>query len=550
MSPVSIPEAPQFQAASEQTVWEALMEQLPAEVTVIAGQRITDHAREVEMDFLVLWPNRGIIALEVKGGTVSVQDGEWYQSDSSARRRLDKTPIEQIRLAKHELSGFLKPRLSFNLGRMVHAVVLPYTQAPKRWSVPDAPRDLVAFAEDLLGLERFLGNALDNQGASPGVLTEKQVAQVVKTLRATQRAVENVQLRAREIEDEGNLLTREQEKVLSLLRFQQRAQLIGGAGSGKTHLALMKARAQARQGLRVALVCYSRGLARHFELTAAGWPEDERPLFVGLFHDLPVMLGAEPKPESASRQEMASYYDEFLPQRLLELAGDLPDQHRFEAIVVDESQDFADTWWHGLTKCLLGGQEGKLFVFADAHQQVFDREGDAPITLDPFPLDDNLRNSAQIAECFAPLTPMTQIPRMEPGAAVRFVPVPPDASVVDMADDAVESLMDDGWDPGQIALLTTGRRHPEQVSRAETMGYPGYWDEFFAGDDVFYGHVLGFKGLERPVVVLAMNDEPGDKSVQKLYVGLSRARALLVVVGRPQQLIEIGGQDVYERIAG
>ncbi|MGO1319432.1 MAG: NERD domain-containing protein [Galactobacter sp.] len=550
MPPVSIPEVPEFQAASERTVWEALMEQLPDDVTVIAGQRITDHAREVEIDFLVLWPGRGIIALEVKGGTVAVQDGDWYQADSTGKRRLDKTPVEQIRLAKHELSTFLKPRLSFNLGRMVHAVVLPYTQEPKRWSVPDAPRDLVAFAEDLLGMERFLTTALDNQGAAVGVLSAKQVAQVVKTLRATHRAVENVQLRSREIEDAGNLMTREQEKVLSLLRFQQRAQLIGGAGSGKTHLALMKARDQARQGLRVALVCYSRGLARHFELTVAGWPEEERPQFVGLFHDLPLILGAEPEPEDVGREDIARYYDEFLPKRLLELAGDLPDEHRFEAIVVDESQDFADTWWHGLTKCLLGGQEGKLFVFADAHQQVFDREGDAPITLDPFPLDDNLRNSAQIAACFAPLTPVTQVPRMEPGAPVRFVPVPPDASVVDMADDAVESLMDDGWEPGQIALLTTGRRHPEQVARVDDMGYPGYWDEFFARSDVFYGHVLGFKGLERPVVVLAMNDEPGDKSVQKLYVGLSRARALLVVVGHPQQLIEIGGDEVYRRIAG
>lgn len=36
-------------------------------------------------------------------------------------------------------------------------------------------------------------------------------------------------------------------------------------------------------------------------------------------------------------------------------------------------------------------------------------------------------------------------------------------------------------------------------------GYEGYWDEFFAAKDVFYGHMLNFKGLERPVVVLAIN---------------------------------------------
>ena len=68
---------------------------------------------------------------------------------------------------------------------------------------------------------------------------------------------------------------------------------------------------------------------------------------------------------------------------------------------------------------------------------------------------------------------------------------------------------------------------------------------------MFYGHVLGFKGLERPVVVLALNDKPENAlATQKLYVGLSRARAELVVVGNAQVLKEIGGEDVYSRVAG
>jgi hypothetical protein len=71
-------------------------------------------------------------------------------------------------------------------------------------------------------------------------------------------------------------------------------------------------------------------------------------------------------------------------------------------------------------------------------------------------------------------------------------------------------------------------------------GWDGYRDAFFAGDDVFYGHVLGFKGLERPVVVLAVNGiRDQSRSREYLYVGLSRARTCLVVCGdldqSPQQ---------------
>ena len=72
--------------------------------------------------------------------------------------------------------------------------------------------------------------------------------------------------------------------------------------------------------------------------------------------------------------------------------------------------------------------------------------------------------------------------------------------------------------------------------QVETVGLAGcqeYWDGFFAGDGVFYGHVLGFKGLERTAVVLAVNGvrDPA-RGRTMLYTGLSRARVLLVVVGR------------------
>jgi hypothetical protein len=67
--------------------------------------------------------------------------------------------------------------------------------------------------------------------------------------------------------------------------------------------------------------------------------------------------------------------------------------------------------------------------------------------------------------------------------------------------DAVDALLDEGWRPEDIALLTTGSRHPEQSSR-QALGQRAYWESFWDAEQVFYGHVLGFKGLERRAVVL------------------------------------------------
>ena len=80
-------------------------------------------------------------------------------------------------------------------------------------------------------------------------------------------------------------------------------------------------------------------------------------------------------------------------------------------------------------------------------------------------------------------------------------------------------------------------------------GQEGYWDGFWDEDMVFYGHVLGCKGLERPAVVLGVNEGRDHERVrEKLYVGMSRATDQLVVVGEPERVRVIGGDAVARRL--
>ena len=67
---------------------------------------------------------------------------------------------------------------------------------------------------------------------------------------------------------------------------------------------------------------------------------------------------------------------------------------------------------------------------------------------------------------------------------------------------------------------------------------------------MFFGHVLGFKGLERPVVVLAVNrfGRGDERAREKLHVGLSRARDLLIVCGDPEVIRAVGGEGVLSRM--
>ncbi|GAA0629016.1 hypothetical protein GCM10009547_35820 [Sporichthya brevicatena] len=269
------------------------------------------------------------------------------------------------------------------------------------------------------------------------------------------------------------------------------------------------------------------------------------PAYVGTFHGLGKKWGG---PDGAD--DDSDFWEHRLPTEMVELAYALPPGERFDAFVIDEAQDFADTWWPALLAGLRDEENGGLYVFADDGQRVFARQGTPPVPLVPVLLEENLRNTVPIAESFGPLAPMRMRYRGGPGGPVEFLECSTD-DVLGMADDAVESLLDEGWSPANIALLTTGRRHPEQTER-QARGQDTYWESFWDAEQVFYGHVLGFKGLERAAVVLAVNgfggDERDERAREKLYVGLSRARDRLIVCGDPAVIAAVGGEGLVARL--
>jgi len=300
---------------------------------------------------------------------------------------------------------------------------------------------------------------------------------------------------------------------------------------------------QGRQPQRVALLCYSIGLAEHLKRECASWGRRERPAFVGTFHEFGRQWGAP----DGNRTD-SEFWESELPRLMGDLALDLPDGQKYDAVVVDEAQDFADAWWTPVLRSLRDEDEGGLFVYSDENQRIFARFGRPPVALVPLVLDHNLRNTRQIHDCFGPLAPSRMYAVGGDGPEVRFVPSAPDEAE-SAADDVVDELLEEGWGPGRVALLTTGRRHPVQVERTEHHGQEGYWRSFWDAEDVFYGHVLGCKGLERTAVILCVNeDEPKGRAAERLYVGMSRATDLLVVVGDPRVVAAIGGPAVAARL--
>lgn len=539
--PHCYPSEPEFaeERRAERTVWEALRDQLPDEAALFHSVGLLENDREQELDLLVAWPGVGLAVIEVKGGHVTRDAQGWHQESKGVRRTIG-SPVVQAQDGQHVLTRYLTRRApDAAKARAAHVVAFPFTAVPASWEAPDCPRDIVLDKADLVDVAGKVRTAVERHGAGHQPLVSLDA--LVEALAGQMPGQTSLLSEAEEHEQRVSQMTREQLKTLDRLKYHRRLKVIGGAGTGKTWLALEQAKRLARSGERVALLCYSRGLARYLERVTATWPRKEQPSYVGLFHQLPIAWGA-----AEGADDDSDYWERRLPLELGELARGRDDL--FDSVVVDEAQDFGELWWTSLLSCLRDPEKGGLFVFLDEGQRVFLRQGVVPIDLPPYVLDENIRNTKRIAQLFGSLSGEPLKPRGLEGAAVRLVDVP-ESDVIDAADDAVERLLAEGWEPGQIALLTTQHRHPEQKNAVDLGGWAAYWDAFFAEEDVFYGHVLGFKGLERPVVVLAVNGfRDMERAKEMLYVGLSRARSLLVVVGPRSLLEQVGGGGVKSRL--
>lgn len=543
--PILVPPEPTFVNSSEQKVWEALRDQLAPGDALVTGLRISDRRKDHEIDLAVAFEGGGVVVVEVKGSKVWCdEDGWWIERHGNAR---PIHPVTQAREGLYALREWVTGTPQWGSRSPVrwgHAVVLPYTRVDDDFALVDARRWQVAGSHDLPRLAEFLRGVVTEQENTKRLLDSDDIAAMLASLDGRGLPQRDLIGQAEERGDEVERLSAEQAVILDAARMLRRVEVRGGAGSGKTWLAVEQARRLSRVGQRVALTCYSRGLAAWLQRRVASFPRKERPAYVGTFHNLGVEWGAP-----TGSDDDSDFWELELPRLMVDLGAAQPPGRLFDAVVIDEAQDFADLWWPAALAALRDEDAGGLYVFSDEGQRVFSRFGGPPAGLVPLVLDHNLRNTRQIATSFSTLTPIRMRVGEVDGPDVRLVECGPQ-DALGHADDAVDVLLEEGWRPQDVALLTTGSRHPEQVQR-QAAGQDTYWASFWDTDQVFYGHVLGFKGLERSAVVLALNERaPAERSRERLYVGLSRPRDQLVVCGDPDFVARVGGDAVLRRLRG
>jgi hypothetical protein len=325
-------------------------------------------------------------------------------------------------------------------------------------------------------------------------------------------------------------LTDDQAYVLSYVAKLHRAAIVGPAGSGKTMLALAIASRLAGGGNDTLLTCFNWRLADYLKENIRDRPHAQVLHFHELCRQVARQAGLTIPEEPADGAAAGDHFERVLPDLLEEGAKILGP--RYDAMVVDGAQDFLPSWWGKLLALHRRPSDGYLFLFADDNQNLYGRgapEGLADLTL---ALPGNLRNTKPIHEFVSVFYGGDVKPadRGRSGRPVEVLGYKDEDDLAHLLALVLRNLEGEGVPLEDVAILTPARRNKSALrQRGRVNGYE-------LSDEVKPGKVLtlnvhGFKGLERPVVILAEVGEHGEEDLARyLYVGGSRARNHLIVL--------------------
>jgi hypothetical protein len=212
---------------------------------------------------------------------------------------------------------------------------------------------------------------------------------------------------------------------------------------------------------------------------------------------------------------------------------------RYDAIVVDEGQDFEEEFWLPIECMLEDATSSPLYVFEDENQNLYKRVSTFPMPEAPFPLTTNCRNTKCIHEVAYRhyIGDPIEASNIEGRQVETIIANGIEAQARKIRDYVARLLVDEKVSPRAITVLIANRLHKQahqDALRRHILSAGANWGSL--DDDspraVVVETVARFKGLESEILVLWGLDQLPDEDYQSdLYVGSSRAKSILALCG-------------------
>lgn len=488
-----------------------------------------DDWKENEIDFVIFNRHKGIVCLEAKAGRVQCIDGQWYYA--SGRKMRD--PFEQANSnkwkLKNEIFSFYGNNDILIHCKMLCAVWFPALNSHKLSTLnlpQNAAKEIILTADDLddptAAIERIFNiqttiKEHGNMVQVDGNLTTNEANSLLNNILCPSFSI--LPSKTFELDykrERFNALTKEQCALLDYLEEQRSAVINGAAGTGKTMIAIEKARRHSVNGESVLFLCFNSKLKDFLEANYR-YPNVEYYTIDGFACKL-------------CNSQTANF--EELELQIIKLVDN--NQFTYVHIIIDEGQDLGKERIQStkilelLEEIVLSKSIGTFYVFYDKLQLVQSyqlpkliHEADCKLTLYK-----NCRNTRKIAE--SSFKPLKTVPKLFESALNGNLPV---ISFIDeinklkVLDAAIKKGIDIGITDIKIVSCAPTDKSTYQTNLSASGNY------LYNGIQIEFTTCRKFKGLEADMVILVDVDYSALYDNNMLfYVGASRARLELSIL--------------------
>lgn len=487
---------------SELEVYDQLKKQLDDSYTVFYSvewnrKRKNGSLEKSEADFIVANPKYGFLCLEVKGGngiTIS-PEGIWtVHSGKFNDRTLDRSPYKQAEASMYYFKDKYKKEYNIDYSGLFGAgAIFPFYAISQAESISNRDRictiespEMNDLSNKIKGMFKAWGGT--RFGRNRYSQQEHDFFLDMVRKRVAMAAAAGALVKFKEKQLDG--VNRVQDNYIYFLSNIRQFYVRGGAGTGKTWIALKMANSEADKGGKVLLTCKSGTLADYLH----------------------------------------SLTEESVDVLTLDELRNKGIQREYDAIFVDEAQDFSEEDAFNLKMFLKDEKQSRLGVFYDDVQMVrAETFGDAfMIETPPFLLHENIRNTSNIYKYAMSETELGQDVITNPveGPTPKSESIAGNKKLLQRLNNLLkEYLVEEHLQTSSMVILVDDigkfmELFPEGIAK---------W-KFVIGqvedDDVIrVSSVVDFKGLESDMVIYI---HAKDASQNLNYIAYTRAKYYLI----------------------
>lgn len=472
---------------------------------------------ESEADFVIFHPQKGILCIEAKAGNVNYTNGRWYYG--SGKLISHDGPYRQAESIKWKLSKYFEDKNYRNIlenCKLLHAVWFPSLTKSAFNGInlpPEADLKITLTNESLDNIEeeieKIFSIQLPNQLKTNLDSIQENII-INKILAPTFNLVSIPKVKINNNKYIFTKMLNEQIALLNYLEEQDNAIISGMAGTGKTVMAMEKAKRHAINEENVLVLCYNSKLRDFLK-------KEYQNEYIDIFNI----------DEFACFMCKIEYTDyELLANQLLECIDE--NSFPYKHIIIDEGQDFGrdEIVENEIVELLKSNvlnenKNGTFYFFYDKNQMIQSKyipkyitEADCKLTL-----YHNCRNTFNIAQTSLKLLKSEQKPKVLNdfvlGDNVELYVKEDKENTINILNTLIDDYKKAGHDSIQILTCST-------LNNSIIKDYIS--DEKYKNIPITT--CRKFKGLEADAIILIdINMDLFDNNeFQIMYVGASRAK--------------------------